>query len=81
MDFDKEVIPHEYHFLLKTIFSFKKRFSLKQFFFFFHFWLCWVFVAVSRLFPVVASGGYSPVEVQGASHCGGFSCGAWALGT
>lgn len=28
-------------------------------FFFFLFWLCWIFIATSGLFPGVASGGYS----------------------
>ena len=50
-------------------------------FFFFPFWLFWVFIAARRLFPAMACGGYSVVAVLGASHCGGFSCGAWALGT
>ena len=48
--------------------------SQGEFFFFFnssilkifiYFWLCWVFVAVHRLFSSVASRGYSPVEVRG----------------
>ena len=41
----------------------------------------WVFVAMSGLSLVVESGGYSLVRVSGASHCGGFCCGAQALGT
>ena len=34
---------------------------------FIYFWLCWVFPAVSRLSPVAASRGHSPVVVHGFS--------------
>ena len=48
--------------------------------FLFSFWLCWVFIAASRLSPVAAVGLLSTCSTQ-ASPCGGFACcGAWALG-
>ena len=34
---------------------------------FIYFWLCWVFVAVSRLYLVAAGGGYSPLQYTGFS--------------
>ena len=47
---------------------------------FIYLWLLWVFVAACRLSLVMASRGYSSLQLQ-ASHCGGFSCcGAWSLG-
>ena len=47
---------------------------------FFSFWLCWSFVAILRLSPVVASRSYSSYGAQ-ASHCSSFSClRAWPLG-
>ena len=50
------------------------------FFFFLHFWLCWVVIAPRGLSPVATSRGlFSSYGVQ-ASHCGGFSCGAQAPG-
>ena len=45
----------------------------------FFFWLHWVFVAVHELSLVAVSGGTLHYSVR-ASHCGGFSCGARALG-
>ena len=43
-------------------------------------WLCWVFVAASRLSLVVVSCGATLCCGARASHCGGFSCcGAQAL--
>lgn len=39
---------------------------------FIHFWLCWVFVALSRLSVVVASGSSEVFNAE-ASHCIGFS--------
>ena len=52
----------------------------KVFIYLFYFWLHWVFVAAHELSLVAASGGYSSCGAR-ASHCGGFSCGARALGT
>ena len=50
------------------------------FFFFFNLRLCWVIVALCKLFLVAASGGYSSCGAW-ASLCSGFSsCGTWALG-
>ena len=44
-----------------------------------NFWLCWVFIAVHGLSPVVAS--RPPLHCGAwASDCGGFSRGAQALG-
>ena len=51
----------------KTIFFFFKLRVKIQFFFFFYLWLCWVFVSVRGLSPVVASGGHS------SSRCAGLS--------
>ena len=36
----------------------------------FYFWLCWVFVSVRGLSPVVASGGHSSSRCAGFSRCG-----------
>ena len=38
--------------------------KLNSLFFRLFFWLLWVFIAACRLFLVVASRGYSPVEVH-----------------
>ena len=43
---------------------------------FIYFWLYWLLVAVRGCSLVVACVGYSLVAQ--ASHCSGFSCGAWA---
>ena len=54
--------------------------SMKCFFFYEFFRLCWVFVAALRLSLVLESGGCSCCGAQ-ASHGDGVSCcGAWALG-
>ena len=43
-------------------------------------WLSWLFVAVRVLSLAVESGWATPgCDVQ-AARCGGFSCGAWAVG-
>ena len=42
-----------------------------------YFWLCWVFLVL--LFSTCGEQGLLSCSV-GASHCSGFSCGAWALG-
>ena len=39
-----------------------------------YFWLCWVFVAVRRLFPSCRERGVLSSSGARASHCGGFSC-------
>ena len=49
-------------------------------FIYFYFWLCWVFVALHRLY-LVAKARATLLCSALASHCGGFSCGAQALGT
>ena len=75
---------------------FIKTFQLRSFFFFFlifiylfiNLWLCWVFISVRGLYPVVASGGYSSLQRAGFSlqwllllrstdsrHAGFSSCG------
>ena len=57
--------------------------SLKKIFFAYlliYFWLHWVFVAACGLSLVVASGGAPLHGCVWASHCGGFSCRAQALG-
>ena len=47
----------------------------------FYFWLCWVFIAVRRLFLWLQRAGATLRCGARASHCGGFSCcGAQALG-
>ena len=48
-------------------FFFNSGFLFFVFVFFFNFWLCWVFVSVRGLSPVVASGGHS------SSRCAGLS--------
>ena len=45
---------------------------------FIYFWLHWVFIALCSISLVAVSRSYSCSV--GAPHCGGFSCGAWALG-
>ena len=46
-----------------------------------YFYIFCIFVAVRELSLVAASGDYSLVEAQAASHCDGFSChGAQVLG-
>ena len=49
------------------------------FLFLFFFWLYWAFVATHGLSLVAASGATLCCGAR-ASHCGGFSCGARALG-
>ena len=46
---------------------------------FIYLWLCWVFVAARALLELWWAGRLFSSGAQ-ASHCSGFSCGAWALG-
>ena len=63
------------HFRFPYVVGFKAFFQIGAFFSFFflfiylfiYFWLCWVFVAVSGLFLVAASGGYSSLWCTGFS--------------
>ena len=55
-------------------------FFKNKFILFIYFRLHWVLIAACRLSLVAASRGYSSLCAR-ASHCSGFSCGAWALGT
>ena len=50
-----------------------------SFSFFLYFWLCWIFVAV-QAFSSCGKWGLLSSCCARVSHCGGFSCGAWALG-
>ena len=46
---------------------------MSDFFYGYYFWLCWVFVALLRLFSCWASGGCSLVVLCRLCHCGGLS--------
>ena len=64
----------------------------RSLFFFFHFWLCWVFIAAHGLSLVAVSRGYSSLwcagfslqwllllRSMGSRHAGFSSCGSWSL--
>ena len=55
--------------LINLIDLFKGQFFgfLKNFYLFIYFWLCWIFVSVRGLSPVVASGGHSSSGCTGLS--------------
>ena len=54
-------------------------FKINLFLLFIYFWLCWVLVAARGLSLIDARGATLRCGAR-ASHCGGFCCGARALG-
>ena len=69
-------------FPMRSMFLFEKIWlivmAILKIIFFICFWLCWVLIATRGL--SLSCGEQGLLSSARASHCGGFSCGAWALG-
>ena len=72
--------PQFYLVLQQSLFLLDNLHFIPSFFFFFlNFWLHWAFVGCVQAFSSCGEWGLLSSCGEQASHCGAFSCGAWAL--